>query len=86
MRAGGFADVTVAPVSLTLRWPSYDEFVRNLAVGAAAAVPALAALSPEERATLVRAVAEEATPQLAEFIDGDALNCPLQTDIAVARP
>jgi ubiquinone/menaquinone biosynthesis C-methylase UbiE len=85
MREGGFTEVAVAPVVLTLRWPSYMEFVRGAIAGATAAVPALAAMTPAERDTLVRAFVEGALPQLTEYIDGEALNCPLQTDIALAR-
>jgi SAM-dependent methyltransferase len=85
LREGGFTEVAVAPVSLILRWPSYREFVRGAVVGAAAAVPALAAMSTDERAALVRAFTEDALPQLTEYIDGEALSVPLQTDIALAR-
>ena len=53
--------------------------------GAVAAVPAVAALSPEERAGITRAFMEDALPRLTGYIDGEALNVPLQTDIAVAR-
>jgi len=85
MRDAGFAEVAVTPVGLTVRWPSYVDFLQRTITGAVAAVPALAALSPDERASLVRAYEKEATLHIAPYLDGEALNTPLQTDIAIAR-
>jgi ubiquinone/menaquinone biosynthesis C-methylase UbiE len=85
-RESGFVEVSVASVGLTVRWPSYAEFLQRTILGAVAAVPALAAMSPEVRADLIRAYADEATSQISAYLDGEALNTPLQTDIAIARP
>jgi ubiquinone/menaquinone biosynthesis C-methylase UbiE len=85
MRAAGFTEVEVTPVELTLRWPSYGEYIRVGGLGASAAVPAFAALSQDERDTLVRALEEEVRPRIAEYLDGEAVAHPQQTDIAMAR-
>jgi SAM-dependent methyltransferase len=85
LRAAGFTEVEVTSVRLTLRSPSYSENIRIGMLGAMAAVPAFAALSPDERDTLVRALEEEVKPQIAEYLDGEAVAHPQQTDIAIAR-
>lgn len=85
LRGAGFTEVAVESAGLTLRMPAYAEYVRRVVPGAMAVVPSLASLSAEERRSLMRAIEEELRPRIAEYLDGEALNFPKRTDIAIAR-
>lgn len=82
--AAGFQDVRVEPVTLSVRFPSPDQFLKLTILSAAAVVPALAQLSDAERTALVSAIEADAAPGLAPYRDGDALVWPMAAHVALA--
>jgi len=85
LAGAGFADVAVAPVELTLRYPDLGEFVRRYLPAVAAIAPALAALPPAALAAAARRIEVELTLQVGPYLDGDGLRNPRRTHVAVAR-
>jgi SAM-dependent methyltransferase len=81
----GFGSVEVAPVELTVTFPSLGEFVRRFVQSVAAVVPALAERGPEALAETARGIEEELRPQVRQYLDGGAFSSPLRTHVAAAR-
>jgi SAM-dependent methyltransferase len=85
LEGAGFASVEVAPVELTVTFPSLDEFVRRFVQSVAAVVPALAERGPEVLAETARVIEEELRPQVRQYLDGETFSSPLRTHVAVSR-
>jgi ubiquinone/menaquinone biosynthesis C-methylase UbiE len=85
LREAGCASVEVESMGMTLRMPSYREYIGQQVRGAMAVVPALWGLSPAERDALVATIEAELRPQIGNYLDGETLLYPMQTDIATAR-
>ena len=68
----GFEDVAIEPVTMTLRFPSADRFVR-------------AELEEAERATLVEAILQDVGATLRSYTHDDEINVPLAAYVATAH-
>ena len=68
----GFEDVAIEPVTMTLRFPSADRFVR-------------AELDEAERATLVEAIQQDVGATLRSYIHDDEINVPMAAYVATAH-
>lgn len=79
MDGAGFAEVTVTPIELTLRFPSYTGFVR------AAVNPDLAETPADAREAIVGVVADRAKIHLGDYLNGAGLRCPTRAYIAAAN-
>jgi ubiquinone/menaquinone biosynthesis C-methylase UbiE len=68
----GFEDVAIEPVTMTLRFPSADLFVR-------------AELDEAERATLVEAILQDVGATLRSYIHDDEIDVPMAAYVATAH-
>lgn len=68
----GFEDVAIEPVTMTLRFPSVDRFVR-------------AELDEAERATLVEAILQDVGATLRSYTHDDEINVPMAAYVATAH-
>jgi SAM-dependent methyltransferase len=68
----GFEDVAIEPVTMTLRFPSVDRFVR-------------AELDEAERATLVEAIQQDVGATLRSYTHDDEINVPMAAYVATAH-
>ncbi len=80
-----FEDVAVEPVSMTLRFPSADRFVRLSALAAAAVLPVFAELDEAERATLVEAIQQDAGATLRRYTNDNEIIVPMAAYVATAH-
>jgi ubiquinone/menaquinone biosynthesis C-methylase UbiE len=81
----GFEDVAIEPVSMTLRFPSADRFVRLSALAGAAVAPVMAELDEAERATLVEAILRDVGATLQRYIRDNEINVPMAAYVATAH-
>jgi ubiquinone/menaquinone biosynthesis C-methylase UbiE len=68
----GFEDIAIEPVTMTLRFPSADRFVR-------------AELEEAERATLVEAILQDVGATLRSYTHDDEINIPMAAYVATAH-
>ncbi|GGR01146.1 class I SAM-dependent methyltransferase [Deinococcus ruber] len=73
MNGANFHSVTVSEKVNAVRFPSAADFVQNILLGASAAVPALAALSPAARTDLGHRIEAEMGEYLSDHTEGHAL-------------
>lgn len=85
MESAGFAALTIAVCSYTVRQPRNPQLIAQILASVAGFLPALAALSLEERASLAEAVEREIGPAFQKYIDGDEELYPISAHIALAR-
>lgn len=85
VKAGGFASVDVVGYHHLLQYPEPQRMVQISVMGAAAAIPAFADMSPEQRAELAQGVAESLKHEIASATNGDFIDMPSATNVAVAR-
>jgi ubiquinone/menaquinone biosynthesis C-methylase UbiE len=83
--SAGFHDIHVDVATLDIRLPSPDRFVEMGLAGASAAVPALQAMSGDERAALTAAVRADMEEPLRRFGTEDSIVMPMETHIVNAR-
>jgi hypothetical protein len=81
----GFEDVAIEPVTMTLRFPSADRFVRLSALAGAAVSPVVAELDEAERATLVEAIQQDVGATLRSYTHDDEINVPMAAYVATAH-
>ena len=81
----GFEDVAIEPVSMMLRFPSADRFVRLSALAGAAVLPVLAELDEAERATLVEAIQEDVGATLRRYTHDDEIDVPMAAYVATVH-
>ncbi len=81
----GFEDVAIEPVSMTLRFPSADRFVRLSVLAGAAVSPVFAELDEAERATLVEAMQQDVGATLQRYTHDDEINVPMAAYVATAH-
>ncbi len=81
----GFRSVEIERVTRTVRFPANDTFVDLSLSSAAAAVPALQAMSEAARASLTEAVRSEMDVPLRRYTNGDELVFPVESHIVIAR-
>ncbi len=81
----GFEEVAIEPVSMTLRFPSADRFVRLSALAGAAVAPVMAELDEAERATLVEAMQQDVGATLQRYTHDDEINVPMAAYVATAH-
>jgi ubiquinone/menaquinone biosynthesis C-methylase UbiE len=72
LSGSGFEDVAIEPVTMTLRFPSADLFVR-------------AELDEAERATLVEAILQDVGATLRSYTHDDEINVPMAAYVATAH-
>ncbi len=85
LSGSGFEDVAIEPVSMTLRFPSADRFVRLSALAGAAVAPVMAELDEAERAILVEAIQQDASATLQRYIRDNEINVPMAAYVATAH-
>jgi SAM-dependent methyltransferase len=85
LAGAGFAPIAIETVTRVCRFPDPEVFVRRTLVAAAGFFPELEALDPELREARITAAAAEATPALADRIEGGQLVMPTQSLLAVGR-
>ena len=81
----GFGDVTIEPATLTIRFPSREDFVHNGVLASAAVQPAFAQADEAARAALVSAVRRDVEATLRRYAEGEGLAFPMAAHIARAR-
>ena len=79
MLAAGFVDVELKSQSRTVRYPDPERFISSIVQGAAAALPALAALSGEPRQQLI----DQLRGDLADWLAAQTEDGVLVTQMAV---
>ena len=85
LSGNGFEDVAIEPVTMTLRFPSADRFVRLSALAGAAVLPVFAELDEAERATLVEAIQQDVGATLRSYTHDDEINVPMTAYVATAH-
>jgi ubiquinone/menaquinone biosynthesis C-methylase UbiE len=85
MESAGFAALTIAACSYTVRQPHNPQKIAQILASVTGCLPALAALSMEERASLAEAVEREIGPAFQKYLDGDEELYPMSAHIALAR-
>ena len=85
LAGAGFAPIAIETVTRVVRFPDPQTFVRLSLVAAAGFFPELAALDPAAREAKIEAAAAEATPALADRIEGDQLVMSTESMLAVGR-
>ena len=85
LSGSGFEDVAIEPVSMTLRFPSADRFVRLSALAGAAVAPVMAELDEAERATLVEAIQRDVGATLQRHIRDYEITFPMAAYVATAH-
>lgn len=85
LSGSGFEDVAIEPVSMTLRFPSADRFVRLSVLAGAAVTPVLAELDEAERATLVEAMQQDVGAKLQRYSHDNEINVPMAAYVATAH-
>jgi ubiquinone/menaquinone biosynthesis C-methylase UbiE len=85
LTAGEWRSTTITEQQQVIRLPEPERFVELTVQAAAATLPELAQLSPEERAALVDAINAAVAPALIPYRDGDYLRSPMAAYIAVAE-
>jgi SAM-dependent methyltransferase len=81
----GFEDITIEPVTMTLRFPSADRFVRLSALAGAAVSPVFAELDEAERASLVEAIQQDVGATLQRYTNDNEINVPMAAYVATAH-
>lgn len=84
LTGAGFADVTIESVTLTVRFPSRADFVRQSVLSAAAVLPALRQLDEASRDALIEAVRQDADGALRRYAEGEGLIFPMAAQVAQA--
>jgi SAM-dependent methyltransferase len=79
----GFDDINIEVVDRENRFPSPDRFITLGIAGASAAVPALQAMTDEERSSLIDALRVDLEEPLRQFTKDDVIVAPLQAHIVV---
>ena len=85
LSGSGFEDVAIEPVSMTLRFPSADRFVRLSVLAGAAVSPTIAELDEAERATLVEAMQQDVGATLRSYTRDDEITFPMAAYVATAH-
>lgn len=85
LSGNGFEDIAIEPVTMTLRFPSADRFVRLSALAGAAVAPVVAELDEAERATLVEVIQQDVGATLRSYTYDDEINVPMAAYVATAH-
>ena len=85
LSGASFQDIAIEPVTMTLRFPSADRFVRLSMLAGAAVLPIFAELDEAERANLLEAAQQELSATLQRYIHGDEITFPMAAYVATAR-
>ena len=85
LESAGFTGVAITARTYTVRQPHNPKMVREILASAAGMLPALAALSLEERAAVAEAVEGEISPAFQKYVEGDEDLFPTSAHIALAR-
>lgn len=78
----GFRNVTVQAVTKFMRFPSPQDFVRNLAAGAPSTRHALAKVPDAQRQQLIAEVSAELQP----YVDAEGVGIPYASHLLLAQP
>lgn len=85
LSGNGFEDIAIEPVTMTVRFPSADRFVRLSALAGAAVSPVVAELDEAERATLVDVIQQDVGATLQSYTHDDDINVPMAAYVATAH-
>ena len=85
LSGSGLEDVAIEAVTMTLRFPSADRFVRLSSLAGAAVSPVVAELDEAERATLVEAIQQDAGATLRSYTHDDEIDVPMAAYVATAH-
>jgi ubiquinone/menaquinone biosynthesis C-methylase UbiE len=85
LESAGFAEVTIVARSYTVRQPRNPQLVTQKLASVAGFLPALAALTMEERAAMAQAVESEIAPAFQKYVEGEEEIYPTSAHIAIAR-
>lgn len=80
----GFSAVRLETVQRMMTVDSIDEFIAMTIMGAAAAVPALAQATHEERLSAIRSIRQEIAADIAAVQDGEGMVYPMEAHIVIA--
>jgi ubiquinone/menaquinone biosynthesis C-methylase UbiE len=81
----GLVDVTVVEETRHARFDSVRHFAEVHVIGAAAVIPELAALSPEERDRIIEWSTTDLTATAGPYLDGGSFRIPMSSLVATAR-
>jgi ubiquinone/menaquinone biosynthesis C-methylase UbiE len=81
----GFREVRIEPVSITMRADDPMKVLRMILTGAAASIPSLQALTPEERSEQIDRVMSMAWPAIESHIVSGRLVFDWHANVAIAR-
>jgi ubiquinone/menaquinone biosynthesis C-methylase UbiE len=84
LETAGFSGVTVVARSYTVREPYTPRLMARI-LTAVSWLPAIAAMTSEERDALADAIQDEIDPVLANYVEGDEQLYPMSAHIALAR-
>jgi hypothetical protein len=85
LSGNGFEDIAIEPVTMTVRFPSANRFVRLSALAGAAVSPVVAELDEAERATLVDVIQQDVGATLQSYPQDDDINVPMAAYVATAH-
>ena len=85
LEGAGFAGMTTERVVRMVRFPSSERFVRLTVLGSAAVLPDFEQMDEVARDGLVEVIRQEFAETLAGYLEGDAVEFPLEAHIATAR-
>jgi SAM-dependent methyltransferase len=85
LELAGFYDATIVARSYTVRQPRNPQLITQSLASVSGFLPAITAMSVEERNAIAQTVESEIGPALQNFVEGDELLFPTSTHIARAR-
>ena len=85
LSGNGFEDIAIEPMTMTVRFPSADRFVRLSVLAMAAVSPVFAELDEAERATLVEAIQQDVGATLQRYTHDNEINVPTAAYVATAH-
>jgi SAM-dependent methyltransferase len=69
LEKGGFSEVSITEESLVLRFPEPGRFIQLSVAAAGAAIPALGAMDPETRKSVIAEIVETLSPEVAQNVN-----------------
>ena len=85
LSGNGFEDVAIEPLTMTLRFPSADRFVRLSVLAGAAVLPVFAELGEAERAALVDVIQQDVGATLQSYTNDNEIKVPMAAYVATAH-
>ncbi len=85
LEAAGYVDVAVSTHDHTVREPHNPQLISQILAGAAAFLPAVAAMKSDEREAVAASIQQAISPELEQFMDGDEQVYTRSAHIAQAR-